>query len=281
VRPARDRKQLWDVTRRWKRAGREVALVPTMGNLHEGHLALVRAARNLAERVVASIYVNPAQFGEGEDFGQYPRTLERDLERLEREGCDLAFVPDERTMYPFSGEGAIRVRAARDLSSILEGACRPGHFDGVVTVVARLFNLVGPDVAVFGEKDYQQLLMIRRLVDDLGYPINIHAVPTVREEGGLAMSSRNRYLDAGQQQAAQCLNRALNAACEAIREGSDRVAVERNATAELEAAGFLVDYVAVRRASDLGLPEPGDTKLRVLAAARIGATRLIDNFSVA
>lgn len=278
---AENRGQLWSFTRLWKKKGLKSALVPTMGNLHDGHLALVKAAREHADRVVTSIYVNPAQFGEGEDFDSYPRTLESDLHKLEAAGCDLAFVPDNTTMYPWGPEKGVRLLAAPGLSTILEGASRPGHFDGVVTVVARLFNLVCPDVAVFGEKDYQQLLVIRRLVEDLGYRINIVSLSTVRESGGLAMSSRNNYLDAMQRKAAGHLNRIL-------QETVDRAAaadvkldlLEHQATVKLEAQQLRVDYLAFRRASDLEIPKEGDRALRLLAAVWCGETRLVDNLPV-
>lgn len=280
MRQVHGRDDLWPLLNNWKREGHRIALVPTMGNLHEGHLALVRAARALADRVVTSIYVNPTQFGEGEDFERYPRTLEADLEHLEREQCDLVFVPDDPTMYPFRGDESITVKAAPALANTLEGRYRPGHFDGVLTVVARLFNLVAPDFAVFGEKDYQQLLLIRRMVDDMGYPIEIVAHPTVREAGGLAMSSRNRYLNEDEMSAAVQLNRVLGEAAERFAAGSSRQQIEEAATVQLEKLGFDVDYVALRRAWDLKIPDHGEGPLRLLAAARCGATRLIDNISI-
>ena len=201
-------------------------------------------------------------------------------EKLEAAGCDRVFTPGDDTMYPFPEESAVTVTAARDLAGVLEGAHRPGHFDGVTTVVARLFNLVSPDIAVFGEKDYQQLLIIRRLVDDLGYPIRILPVPTVREQGGLAMSSRNQYLGSNQRDAATLLNRALQESVAAWNEGLALDEAEDRGVAMLEKAGFDVDYVAIRKAGNLGIPEQGETGLRVLAAARLGQTRLIDNLSV-
>lgn len=280
MRQVSDREELWSVTRRWKREGRVSALVPTMGNLHAGHLALVAAAGETADLTIASIYVNPTQFGEGEDFGRYPRTLQQDLEKLEAAGCDLVFTPPDSTMYPFPQEAAVKVTAAPDLAGVLEGAHRPGHFDGVTTVVARLFNLVAPDIAVFGEKDYQQLLIIKRLVDDLGYPIRIQPVPTVREQGGLAMSSRNQYLDPAQRDAAIVLNRALKETAAAWKKGTPHQVAEKCGISILEEVGFNVDYVAIRKAANLGVPAPGESGLRVLAAARLGQTRLIDNLFV-
>jgi len=263
----------------WKRAGQSVALVPTMGNLHPGHLALVRAARVHAERVIASIYVNPTQFGEGEDFDRYPRTLESDLEQLDSQGCDLAFVPDSDQLYPFGIDRAVLLSASPDLAQRLEGRFRPGHFDGVVSVVSRLFAVVAPDVAVFGEKDYQQLLIIRRMAEDLGFDIEIVGMKTVRAESGLALSSRNAYLDPEQLTAAGMLNQALEQTARRAQSREDDLGViEADACAELEQAGLRVEYVVIRRAQDLARPGPDDRELRVLAATWSGQTRLIDNF---
>lgn len=278
---AESREQLWSFTRSWRKSGLRTALVPTMGNLHQGHLELVNVARRSANRVVVSIYVNPTQFGAGEDFENYPRTLEADLQKLEAAGCDLVFIPDNLTMYPRGTQQSTQVRAAPGLTSLLEGASRPGHFDGVVTVVARLFNLVYPEIAVFGEKDYQQLLVIQQMAEDLGYPVRILPVATVRESSGLAMSSRNNYLDRGQMQAAEQLNSILLEAVSRVAvDGHDPLTVEQEAGSKLKQLGFRVDYVAFRRASDLEKPGPGDIELRVLAAAWCGKTRLIDNLPV-
>ena len=276
---AETREEIHSITRRWRREGLQTALVPTMGNLHEGHLALVEAARREADRVITSIYVNPTQFGQGEDFESYPRTLDPDRALLEQAGCDLLFVPGQSTMYPFGLENEVRLLASPDLAGRLEGKSRPGHFDGVVTVVARLFNLACPDVAVFGEKDFQQLLVIRRMVEDLGYAVRIVPVPTVREASGLAMSSRNNYLEPGDRIAAGELNAALLEAAERVGNGSkDLAGIEKDTTTRLEGLGFRVDYVAIRCARDLG--QPGlDPCLRVLAAVYCGDTRLIDNVS--
>lgn len=275
---AHDRESLRALTRQWQREGLSTALVPTMGNLHRGHLALCEAARRQADRVIVSIFVNPAQFDRGEDFRAYPRTLEPDLARLEEAGCDLVFTPDERTIYPWGLEQAVRLKAAPDLAELLEGRFRPGHFDGVVTVVARLFCLVLPDVAVFGEKDYQQLLIIQRLVDDLGFDMRIHAVATVREDSGLAMSSRNSLLNAEQSAAAINLSRALRQVAEDIRErGRAHRVAEQRAIDLLVRAGLRAEYVAVRRADDLQPPGCSGESLRVLIAAWCGNTRLIDN----
>jgi pantoate--beta-alanine ligase len=278
MRQARTREQLWSQIRPWRAAGQRIALVPTMGNLHDGHLALVEAARRHADRVITSLYVNPTQFGAGEDFARYPRTPEDDLQHLRAARCDLAFVPDDAAIYPLGLDGATLLRAAPALAGILEGVVRPGHFDGVVTVVARLLNLCAPDFAVFGEKDYQQLLVVRRMVEDLGYPLRIVPVPTVREPDGLALSSRNRFLGASERTAANRLSAVLrDAADQAGQDGADHREVERVALERLQQEGWRVDYVAVRRALDLGEPGRGDRDLRVLAAAWCGQTRLIDN----
>ena len=278
MKQAQTRAQLWAVLRDWRRSGSRIALVPTMGNLHEGHLALVAAAREQADRVVASIYVNPTQFGENEDYSRYPRTPDEDRQALQAAHCDLLFAPGDRTMYPGGLADSTRLRAPQTLSSILEGSARPGHFDGVVTVVARLFNLVGPDLAVFGEKDYQQLLVIQRLVEDMGYPLRVVAVPTVRGPRGLALSSRNRYLESSQRGSAEHLNAILHGTAErVIGSPSSWQEAEQEARKLLEQLGMRVDYVAVRRAVDLARPLPADRELRVLAAAWCGGTRLIDN----
>lgn len=275
---AQTRKRLRALVGEWRRAGQKIALVPTMGNLHEGHLALVAAAREQADRVITSIYVNPAQFGEGEDFGRYPRTLEEDRQRLRAAHCDLLFTPSDQTIYPRGPGDSTSLRAAPSLANILEGASRPGHFDGVVTVVARLFNLVSPDVAVFGEKDWQQLVVVRRMTEDLGYSLRIIPVATVRGSGGLALSSRNRYLDSAQQIAAEQLNAVLRWAAERVAATpGERTVIEKEARGRLERHGLHVDYVQVVRAEDLAEPKPHDRDLRVLAAVRAGTTRLIDN----
>lgn len=277
---AKDRLILWHSTRNWRRDGKTIALVPTMGNLHEGHIALVRKAKTLADRVVTSIYVNPTQFRAGEDLDSYPRTPDADITALDEAQCDLVFMPGVETMYPHGLSSAFMLHAPEELASVLEGEFRPGHFDGVVTVVARLFNLVKPDVAVFGEKDFQQLLIIRRMVDDLGYDIAIEGLATVRDETGLALSSRNRYLDSEQKEAARNLSRVLRTVADRIGQGRvDLDQLEQEAVQQLKEFGLKADYVSVRRETDLKLPVPGDHALRVLAAAWCGPTRLIDNIS--
>jgi pantoate--beta-alanine ligase len=246
-----------------------VALVPTMGALHAGHVALVRHAATLADTVVASIFVNPLQFGPGEDLDRYPRTLDADLDLLAREGVELVFAPSAAEMYP-DGRPAVTVDPG-PLGALLEGASRPGHFAGVLTVVTKLLGLVGPDVAVFGEKDYQQLALIRRTVADLELGVRIEGAPTVRDPDGLALSSRNRFLDAEQRSQALALSRALRAGAAAGEQGAGLVLLA--ATEQLR--GVDVDYLALRGV-DLG-PAPAAGPARLLVAARIGSTRLIDN----
>ncbi|MDH5345285.1 MAG: pantoate--beta-alanine ligase [Gammaproteobacteria bacterium] len=264
----------------WRRAGDHVALVPTMGNLHQGHLSLIDIARECAERVVVSIFVNPTQFSASEDLEGYPRTLELDKRKLKRAKVDLIFAPDVETMYPFGVDSATSVRVPV-LTEDLCGTFRPGHFDGVTTVVNRLFSLVQPDVAVFGRKDYQQQLVIRRMVQDLNIPVEIVTGPTVREDDGLAMSSRNQYLTEDERKVAPELHAELSAIAEALAAGDrDFGALEKVATDKLGAAGFRPDYVAIRRADDLGEPGADTTNFVVLAAAWLGDARLIDNIDV-
>lgn len=281
MRTVSDRHSLWDALAGWRAAGERIALVPTMGNLHAGHLSLLEVARRNADRVVATIFVNPTQFGEGEDFEAYPRTEAEDLAQLKAAGCDLAFTPAPDQVYPFGPDHAVVLKASPDLAGRLEGRFRPSHFDGVVTVVARLFAMVGPQVAVFGEKDYQQLLVIRRMTKDLGFNIEIVGAETVRAQSGLALSSRNAYLDDKERDAAQLLNRILADAAAPAAEGDrDFSTMERAAAEALNAAGLDVQYVAIRRAEDLAPPGNQDLNLRILAAAWCGKTRLIDNLAV-
>lgn len=264
----------------WRRDGQRVALVPTMGNLHAGHVALVVRARELADRVVASVFVNPLQFGPNEDFGSYPRTLDADAQRLQPVGLDILFAPAVSDMYPRGVAGTTVVKVS-GLTETLCGLSRPGHFDGVTTVVSKLFHIVQPDVGVFGEKDWQQLQVIRRMVADLDMPIHVEGLPTVREDDGLAMSSRNGYLSAAERALAPALYAALGAAAERIREGERDYPLVETALAEtLETAGFRPDYVQVRRAQDLATPTVDERELRILAAAWLGRARLIDNVGV-
>jgi pantoate--beta-alanine ligase len=258
----------------------EVAFVPTMGNLHEGHLALVRQARLAAPQgqVVASIFVNRLQFAPHEDFDRYPRTLKHDCELLAAAGCDIVFAPDEREIYP--EPQTYKVHPPADLDQILEGHFRPGFFVGVCTVVLKLFNIVQPSIAVFGKKDYQQLMVVRQMVSQLALPIKILGGETVRSGEGLALSSRNAYLSDEQRVEALRLSQALKALIAAWQAGGrDIAALEASAMAQLLEHGWEPDYIALRRQHDLGAPEPGQA-LVALAAARLGNTRLIDNFEV-
>ncbi|MGA7800727.1 MAG: pantoate--beta-alanine ligase [Gammaproteobacteria bacterium] len=265
----------------WRGQGERVGFVPTMGNLHDGHLVLVARARALCERVVASVFVNPLQFGPGEDYAAYPRTPEDDRRALRQAGTDLLFLPGVDVMYPCGPAAATRIEVPA-LSAMLEGASRPGHFTGVATVVGKLFNMVQPDVAVFGEKDYQQLLVVRRLAADLCWPVDVVGVETVREPDGLALSSRNQYLTATERARAPLLYRVLQEVGSQLRGGShDYDVLESKAVAALTQGGFVPEYVSVRRAADLGLPAGGASeRLVVLGAARLGRARLIDNISV-
>ncbi|MBX3727304.1 MAG: pantoate--beta-alanine ligase [Xanthomonadales bacterium] len=261
----------------WRLQGLRVGLVPTMGNLHAGHLALVARARELCERVVASVFVNPTQFGPGEDFDRYPRTLEDDAEALAGAGCDLLYAPDIAAIYPAGPAQSYKV-VVPALAGVLCGAHRPGHFDGVATVVTRLYNQVRPDLAVFGEKDFQQLRILERLTVDLGYGIAIARGATVREPDGLAMSSRNRYLAPGERARAPALREALLTLREGWRAGIGLAPLEAAGRRSLADAGFEVDYLEVRDEDALERPGPGRAgPFRVFAAARLGATRLLDN----
>jgi pantoate--beta-alanine ligase len=263
----------------WRAEGLRVAFVPTMGNLHAGHLELVHRAKASADRVVVSVFVNPLQFGADEDFDSYPRTLAQDSELLLSAQADLLFAPTVAAMYPRSGGEQTRVEVP-GISDILCGASRPAHFVGVATVVCKLFHMVEPDVALFGEKDFQQLLVIRRMTEDLCLSVAIVGVPTVREADGLAMSSRNGYLGPEEREVAPALYRALQEAAQAIAGGVEPAVVERRAAEALVVAGLRPDYVSVRRAEDLGVPAVGDGDLVILAAAHLGRARLIDNLRV-
>ena len=266
--------------RAWRKQESRIALVPTMGNLHAGHLQLVRHTHAIADRVVVSIFVNPMQFGAGEDCESYPLTMDLDKAALMDADADLLFAPNVHTMYP-DGTRHTTVVAVPGLNSLLEGEHRPSHMNGVSTVVAKLFGMVQPDIAAFGEKDYQQLLLIRRLVQDLCLPIEIDAVETVREADGLAMSSRNHYLQPQERAIAPELYRQLCRVRAQVEGGETGfAALEAAASAALVAAGFRPDYVSIRRAADLGEPGVGDSSLRVLAAAWLGGARLIDNIGI-
>ncbi len=261
------------------RADGPVALVPTMGALHAGHMALVAEARRQARSVVASIFVNPLQFGANEDLSTYPRSEAADAAMLETAGVAVLWAPDVETVYP---EGfASTVSVGGGIAEVLDGAARPGHFDGVATVVTKLFNQVMPDIALFGEKDYQQLAIIRRMVDDLDLPIEIVGVPTQRDADGLALSSRNAYLSSAERQSARSLPRVLGEAVSALSAGKEIQAVLDEAEARLLEAGFgSVDYVELRDSETLDSAKNLQRPARLLAAAKIGRTRLIDNFAV-
>lgn len=263
----------------WRSAGERIALVPTMGALHVGHMALVAAARQRAERTVTSIFVNPTQFGPNEDLARYPRREAADAAMLEAAGCDLIWAPAVETMYP---TGFATMVSVKGVSEGLDGAARPGHFDGVATVVAKLFGQARPDVALFGEKDFQQLAVIQRMVHDLDIAVEIVGVPTQRDEDGLALSSRNAYLNAEERLAARALPRALGEAAASIARGDDIAHILDLARKRLADAGFSpIDYIELCNAETLEPVRQAQGPLRLLAAAKLGNTRLVDNLPVA
>jgi pantoate--beta-alanine ligase len=265
---------------RWRREGLRVAFVPTMGNLHAGHVSLIEAARRHGERFIASIFVNPMQFGPNEDFAHYPRTPRDDERMLTAAGCSLMFMPDVAEIYPHGSERGTRVEVP-GVSRILEGEFRPGHMEGVSTVVAKLFHIVEPDVAIFGEKDFQQLTVIRRMVAELCMPVKIVGAPTVRDGDGLAMSSRNQYLTPAERAKAPAIYQALKAAAARVEAGDvDFASIERAGFHALENAGFQPDYFSVRQAHDLSTASATSREHVILTAARIGKARLIDNVQV-
>ncbi len=265
---------------RYRRDEQEIAFVPTMGNLHAGHIALVQAARQACERVVVSLYVNPLQFGASEDFAAYPRTLEEDRKKLEAAGVQVLFAPNDREIYPQGREYTTTVDAPESLTNTLCGAARPGHFRGVTTVVAKLFHIVQPDVALFGEKDFQQLRVIERMTRDLNLPLRIQAVSTQRAADGLALSSRNGYLSAEERAQAPFLYQLLQQLAGRLQAGAIWAELEAEGLVALQRAGFVPDYLALRDARDL-TPlagwRTGQGAARLLIAARLGQTRLIDN----
>jgi pantoate--beta-alanine ligase len=270
--------ELRQIIRRWRQAGESIAFVPTMGNLHAGHISLVQAARVKAQRVVVSIFVNPTQFGPGEDYETYPRTLVADTQLLQDNAADLLFLPTKDSMYAADASTYITVTG---LSERYCGASRPGHFSGVATVVAKLFNLVQPDIALFGEKDFQQLAVIKKMVQDLNIPVTLQGVATVREADGLALSSRNGYLTSEQRKIAPVLYQALCEAKARIEAGeSDYAFIAAECCQKLKQAGFQPDYVAICRATDLQPAQQGDLALVILAAAKLGKPRLIDNIRI-
>lgn len=261
----------------YRQDGDTVALVPTMGGLHKGHIGLVQLASKNADRVVTSVFVNPTQFGPHEDFENYPRTLNTDRRRLSRADVDILFAPPHEEIYPFGLENMTSV-SVPGLSTILCGEYRPGHFDGVTSIVNRLFNVVAPDIAVFGQKDFQQLVIIRRMAADLHIPVKILSGRTCREKNGLALSSRNRYLTVDEHDRASELYGTICECRDRYLDGArDVSALERDGFARLSRAGFEPEYMTVRNSADLSLPDEDSRDLVVLAAARMGATRLIDN----
>ncbi len=263
-----------------RRNGKRIGFVPTMGNLHEGHLQLIDQAKASSDVVVSSIFVNPLQFGTGEDLGNYPRTLQQDQEKLESRGCDFLFAPTDEEVYPHGREAQTQVEVPV-ISDLYCGASRPGHFRGVATVVAKLFGMVQPDLAIFGEKDFQQLMVIRRMTEDLSLPVEIQGSPIVRNEKGLALSSRNGYLSAEELETATVLNATLRNASEQISNGQkDFAAIAEQAQQTLEQAGFERDYYAICRRADLQPACEDDKELVILAAARLGPARLIDNIQI-
>ena len=259
----------------WRSRNQSIALVPTMGNLHAGHLSLIDKAKQYADKTVVSIFVNPTQFVQGEDYASYPRTLEQDVDKLEEAGIDILFCPEVEKIYPDNMQLQTQVTVP-ELDSILCGKSRPGHFKGVATVVTKLFNIVKPDIAVFGEKDYQQLLIIRRLTRDLFFRIEIISMPTVREADGLAISSRNNYLNPAERKIAPLLFQTLKQILDNIMAGDTAFTqLQKNATSKLDQAGFKTEYIRIRDAETLQKPVAGD--LVILAAAQLGMARLIDN----
>ena len=276
---AQDKDALRVVMRGYRSNAESTAFVPTLGNLHDGHLSLVRKAQEVADRVVVSIFLNPTQFDKPEDLAAYPQTLENDLALLQRENVDLVFIPDADEMYPRGGLTHVEVDS---ISDILEGDSRPGHFSGVATIVAKLFNLVQPDYSIFGEKDYQQLMLIRRMVLDLDFGIDIISAPTAREASGLAMSSRNNYLTATERDViAPRLYAELSAIKNKVLSGErDYLKLQQESTEALNEAGFRSDYIEIRNAKNLAVATKADTDLVILASAWLGKARLIDNVTL-
>ncbi len=263
--------------RAWRKENQRIAFVPTMGNLHAGHLQLVREAKKYADKVVVSIFVNPTQFGINEDFADYPRTEIEDCVRLAAENCDAVFLPNIETIYSSNAQTLVSVS---HVSQNYCGASRVGHFDGVATVVCKLFNIVQPNVALFGLKDFQQFLVIQTLTHDLHLPIELIGVPTVRELDGLAMSSRNGYLNETERKIAPQLYQILQNSGEQLSQGKSISAIEKNAITALTQAGFVVDYFNIARRDDLKIASDNDSNLIILVAAKLGKTRLIDNFVI-
>lgn len=264
----------------WKRQGASIAIVPTMGNLHKGHLSLLQRGRELADKTIASIFVNPIQFGKGEDYDSYPSTLEDDQAALADSDLDLLFAPDLKQLYPGGMDNDTRV-IVPELSNILCGRFRPEHFSGVATVVSKLLVNTQPDFAIFGEKDYQQLLVIKRMASDLCMPTEIIGMPIIREDDGLAMSSRNSYLSLTERKQAAFIYQTLQSAAQTLRHAPEQIpAIEAEGMQALEKAGFRPEYFSVRRTEDLAEPHKDDLRLSILTAAWLGTSRLIDNVKV-
>jgi pantoate--beta-alanine ligase len=276
---AHDKDELRIVMRGFRASDETTAFVPTLGNLHDGHLSLVRKAKEVADRVVVSIFLNPTQFDKPEDLANYPKTLENDLALLKKENVDLVFLPDADEMYPKGGVTRVEVDG---ISDILEGDSRPGHFSGVATIVAKLFNLVQPDISIFGEKDYQQLMLIRRMEQDLDFGIEIISAPTAREESGLAMSSRNNYLNKEQREkiAPNIYKEMLSIKKQIDEGGRDYAALQQTSIAYLKGRGFRPDYIEIRNADDLSAASLADKELVILISAWLGKARLIDNLRI-
>lgn len=271
--------ELAEQVQSWKYHNKTIAFVPTMGNLHQGHLSLINKAKELADKVIISIFVNPLQFDNNADLSAYPRTIDQDLALLMPLQCDLVFIPNAQKMYP-NGMAQQTLVTVPDTDDKLCGKYRTGHFGGVATVVAKLFNMVQADIAVFGEKDYQQLLVIKKMVADLSMPIQIIPAPTLREDNGLAMSSRNQYLTEAQRQQASGIYQVLEQARNKIQQGDRNYPqLQQDAYAQLEQMGFEPEYFDIRRAEDLELAQQGDMELRLLVAAKLGKARLIDNMA--
>jgi len=264
----------------WKDHQQSIAFIPTMGNLHQGHLSLIEKGQSLCDRSICSIFVNPMQFGPNEDFNHYPRTLDQDIELLESVACDLVYMPTASELYP-QGLGKISQVIVTDLTETFEGAHRPGHFTGVATIVAKLFNIVKPDISVFGKKDYQQYCVIKKMTQDLNLDVEIIGQETTREPSGLATSTRNQYLNEEQKSKAALIYRTLQDASEKIIGGERNFAlVEKQATDSLNQAGFATDYFNVCNAETLKPATPGDKKLVILVTTRLGDTRLLDNIEI-
>lgn len=264
----------------WKDNTQSIAFIPTMGNLHQGHLSLIEKGQSLCDRTICSIFVNPMQFGANEDFNHYPRTLTRDIERLEAIGCDLVYMPTASELYP-NGLDHISQVSVTDLTDDYEAAHRPGHFTGVATIVLKLFNIVKPDISVFGKKDYQQYQVIRKMVRDLDLEVEIIGQETTRESNGLATSSRNQYLSEANKSLAAMINQTLQSTAGEILQGAREFnTLEQQATDQLNKAGFNTDYFSICNAQTLKPANPTDRKLVILVTARLGETRLLDNIEI-